>query len=132
MLMAIHNKVGELGESIASDFLRSKGLKIITKNYRKPYGEIDIVAHGNKTTRFIEVKSVSYGTKLNKSGVSGETYRPEENVHKRKLQRLARVIEAYVLSNAVDEWVFDVVVVYIDARLKRAQVKWIKDIIIGS
>jgi len=130
--MAIHNEIGRIGEQIAEKFLKNKGLQIVARNYKKPYGEIDIVARENKTIRFVEVKTVSYGTPTNRgSDVPREMIRPEENVHPQKLKRLGRVVEAYIISHETDEWVFDLICVYLDTKSRTAKVKWIKDIVLG-
>lgn len=63
--MAAHKqKVGQQGEDLAVRHLRGKGYKIITRNYRTPQGEIDIVARHKGVLVFAEVKtrsSTSYG-----------------------------------------------------------------------
>ncbi len=124
--MAKHNKIGLLGENIAEQFLKNKGLEIICRNYRKPYGELDIVARENRITRIIEVKSVSWETGKEEDLL----IRPEENMHPQKIKRLKRVIEAYIISHETKEWVFDLILVYIDEKTHSAQVKWLKDIIL--
>jgi len=54
------NKItGRVGEKIAFGFLRRKGYKIITTNYRTPFGEIDAVAKKDDLVVFIEVKTRS-------------------------------------------------------------------------
>lgn len=125
--MAKHNEIGKLGEKIARDFLKKKGLRIITCNFYKPYGEIDIVAREKEIIRFIEVKSVSHETNQN---VSHETFRPEDNLHPQKMRRLSRVIQAYIISHGTEDWVFDLLCVYINQKTRSAQVKWIKDIVL--
>ena len=63
--MRIANPIASLGEDIAVDYLKKKGYKIIERNFRKKYEEIDIVAVYDSTLVFIEVKtrkSDSYGT----------------------------------------------------------------------
>ena len=42
--MAKHNELGVAGEDVASDYLKSLGWQVVTRNFRRPYGEIDIVA----------------------------------------------------------------------------------------
>ena len=127
----IGNSIGKLGEDIATEFLQSKGYKVIHKNYWKPYGEIDIICEKQGVTHFVEVKSVSCemsnpshvpGSSY-EVGRSGENIRPEENIHKNKLRRLGNVIQAYIVTFHVKGWVFDVVVVYIDKESKKAGVR---------
>lgn len=49
--------LGGWGERLATDFLKSKGYKIISQNYKVKFGEIDIVALDKDRVCFIEVKS---------------------------------------------------------------------------
>jgi Holliday junction resolvase-like predicted endonuclease len=50
-------QTGNIGEEIACKFLESKGFKIVERNYRKKFAEIDIVARKGKIINFIEVKT---------------------------------------------------------------------------
>ncbi len=52
-----NGQVGRRGECVAAEFLKTKGYRIIERNARTPFGEIDIVAGHKKTTVFVEVKS---------------------------------------------------------------------------
>ena len=49
--------LGHTGETIAISFLRKHGIKIIERNYRCRYGEIDIIAKDKDTIAFVEVKT---------------------------------------------------------------------------
>ena len=129
--MAKHNEIGELGESIATKFLVSKGLEIIERNHWRKWGEIDIVARDtSEVLHFVEVKSTSRDYTCNVDGESVDDWRPEEMIHNNKIERLKRVIQTYILENDVDEWVFDVVIVYLNKRTRMARCKYIKDIIL--
>lgn len=55
--MLISNPTAKFGEEIASKYLQGKSYKIIERNFRKGYGEIDIIATFNNTLIFIEVKT---------------------------------------------------------------------------
>ena len=130
------NQIGAYGEEIATKFLKNKGFKVIEVNYLKKWGEIDIVARettpeGDKI-RFVEVKTVSYGTKqeLNQA-ISRGTWRPEENIHYRKIQRLNRAIESWIMENEYDgDWEIDVIAVRIVTREKYASVKYLPGIVL--
>ena len=131
--MARHNLIGTIGEDVAVEFLESKGHKILSRNYRKAYGELDIVSRGkDENVHFVEVKTVSYETEAN--GVPYETgYRPEENVHPAKVKRLMHTIEAYILEKDIgEEWQFDVIAVYLDDQKKEAKVRWLENVVLGS
>ncbi len=52
--------LGKLGENIATQYLKRKGYKIVKRNYRKKWGELDVVALApDKTLVLVEVKTVS-------------------------------------------------------------------------
>ncbi len=52
-------KVGSLGEELVVKFLMKRGYTILDRNYRKPWGELDIVAKEKKKIHFVEVKAMS-------------------------------------------------------------------------
>lgn len=65
--MRISNPIAVLGEELAAKFLEKKGYKIIERNFRKGYGEIDIIAVYKNTLVFVEVKTRTtslFGTPL--------------------------------------------------------------------
>lgn len=121
--MAKHNEIGKLGEKLAAKWLTDKGYSIVTQNYLKKYGEIDIVARETDVIHFVEVKSVSYETKADmEDAVSRGTWRPEENVHFAKQQRLSRVIEVWLSENNYNgEWQIDILSVRIVPRERIAR-----------
>lgn len=48
---------GKDGESFVADFLTRDGFRILETNYKKFFGEIDIIAQKNDTIAFVEVKA---------------------------------------------------------------------------
>jgi putative endonuclease len=57
-------RAGEVAESLAAEFLQSRGLAIAERNYRCRFGEIDLVAREGPTLVFVEVRrraSEAYG-----------------------------------------------------------------------
>ena len=55
--MKIANPTARLGEDKACEYLKKLGFKILEINYRKNYGEIDIIAIEKDVLAFIEVKT---------------------------------------------------------------------------
>lgn len=51
------NQLGQLGEQITVDYLKSQGFSILACNYKKFYGEIDIIAQKQNILAFVEVKT---------------------------------------------------------------------------
>ena len=48
---------GNRGEDLAAAFLARAGLRLITRNYRCRYGEIDLILQDGDTLVFVEVRS---------------------------------------------------------------------------
>lgn len=144
--------VGNLGEDIAARFLKEKGFEIVVRNYRKKFGEIDIVAKRTRMVHFVEVKTVSrknlkdlvsktkkvVGPKMNSGqfvepNSPDDGFRPEDNIHPWKLKRLSRAIRVYLDEKGLGEegdWQFDVITVLLDVKNKIARVKMLEDIIL--
>lgn len=130
------NRIGAYGEDIAAKYIQRLGQVILDKNYLKKWGEIDIVSRetkaGKQIIHFIEVKTVSYETKVDlEKAVSYGTWRPEENVHPSKILKLNRAVESWLMEHSSDnDWVIDVVAVRVVPRERYATVKYIPNIII--
>lgn len=81
------SKLGKEGEAIAVSYLLKKHYRILERNFKARYGEIDIVALDGDTLVFVEVKTRSsrlYGT-------------PEEAITPWKLRELAKTAQYYHL-----------------------------------
>ncbi len=97
---------GNFGESIAANYLRKKGYKIIDRNYRNKIGEIDIIGKSGKTIVFFEVKT----------SLKNEDYFPEDRVDKRKREKLRRLAQAYLFEKKIgleNEYQIDIIAVRI-------------------
>lgn len=125
--------IGRLGEDIAGKYLENKGFKVIGVNYRKKYGEIDIIAQKGEITHFIEVKTVTHENFPQNVSRVTDNYRPEDNIHPQKLKRLARTIQAYLLEKfpkGEPEWQFDAITVRLDMKTRRAKVRFMDNLIL--
>lgn len=122
-------KIGELGEDLACMFLMKQGFSIIERNYTRKCGEIDIIVKKNGITHFIEVKSLICENNI---PVTHVTYNPEENLHSRKLKRIHRTVQLYILENNMDDkdWRFDLLAVFIDMKTKTAKFRKTEDLIL--
>ena len=81
--------IGRQAESLAADYLKKKGYKILSKNWRTRWCEIDIVATKNKVVYLAEVKyrkTANWG-----DGVDAIT--------QKKLQQMAFAAEYWVADN---------------------------------
>jgi len=83
---AKHNlSLGKKGEEIAVSYLAKKGFRIIERNFKARYGEVDIIAQDGEALVFVEVKT-RIGTKYGM---------PKESVTPRKLKEVVKTAEYY-------------------------------------
>lgn len=97
------NILGRRGEDLAAEHLANAGYRIIERNYRNHYGEIDIIAQKAKTLIFVEVKT-------RKNLLFSH---PGEAVTPRKQLQISRVAMDYLVKNNLTEIAarFDVVAI---------------------
>lgn len=102
---SVQHHHGEIGEKAAARFLRKAGIKILLRNYRSRYGEIDIVGREEDILVFVEVKA------RQEDGLQ----RPGEAVDDKKRRRLILTGRQYLreLGKEVPHR-YDVVEVYLD------------------
>jgi len=100
--MSSHNQeIGRWGESVAVEYLEQNRYKVVARNVRTPYGEIDIVAEKEDITCFVEVKTRT-------SSTLGP---PEIAVTARKQQHMLSAAEHYAQEHEIDHWRIDVIAV---------------------
>lgn len=85
--MRIVNPVGKKGEDIACDYLKKKGYRIIERNFRKKYAEVDIICTKDDVLVFVEVKTRT----------SNEFGTPFESITPWKLKSLLKTVQYYSL-----------------------------------
>jgi putative endonuclease len=116
-------ELGFLAENIAARYLEGRGYEIIAKNYRKPWGEIDIVAKVGERIVFVEVKA-------NRREFAGD-FNPEVRVDYQKVNKIKRTATLFLESELGDtdvDWQIDIVAVTFDIQGKKAKIRHFKDI----
>ena len=110
--------LGSWGESLAADYLSQRGYKILERNVRTPYGEIDLVARQD-----IEKSSQSRPYARASEGVivfvevktrSSTTYgMPEQSITARKRDHMIASAQAYLQDHPKlgDDWRVDVIAI---------------------
>lgn len=122
------SRTGALGEQIACTFLQRKGFKIIESNYRKPWGEIDIIAEKGGVIRFVEVKAHTGDIEVLSRESDG--FRPEENIHPAKLKKIVRTAMLYMESRGDNrEYQIDAIAVILDPITRRARCRHYEQIL---
>ncbi len=87
--MSFYRKsIGNQGEKLALQYLKNNHFKILNKNFRNRFGEIDIIAQKDKIIYFIEVKTRSNLSKGN----------PYEAVNQRKINQIKKIAQYFILK----------------------------------
>jgi putative endonuclease len=83
--------IGRQGEDLAVDWLRAHGYTLVARNYRRRFGEVDVIARQGEYLVFIEVKTRS----------SSRFGSPFDAVTLRKQQQLSRIAKDYLVRNKI-------------------------------
>jgi len=95
--MTYKSQLGHFGEDIACEYLVKKGYKIIERNFRQKWGELDIIAKApDKTLVFVEVKTLQQA----QARQAEDSLQPEDQLTKSKLQKLKRTASLYAGHNS--------------------------------
>ncbi|MEK7087508.1 MAG: YraN family protein [Patescibacteria group bacterium] len=128
-----NSTTGKLGEDIAVKYLENHNFNILERNYRKPWGEIDIIALEKKQLFSKQGKElVFFEVKTQKNYLE---WRPEENVNKHKKHQLSRIINTFIKEHKISEnqdWRIDVLAIKLNMQTKNAEIEHIKNIILND
>lgn len=127
-------ELGALGEKLACEYLVRKGYKILGKNYRISFGEIDIIAlkkwkffvRRDKTIHFVEVKTII--------GV-GDSFYPEERVDRNKQRKLSQMAQIWLEKNKFPQdfpCQIDVIGIIINNGSKNAKLHYFQNVVKDS
>ena len=106
----VHKKVlGKKGEKLVEDYLKKQGCEILSRNFRTPFGEADLIVRDGDEIVFVEVK-----TRTN------EAYgAPREAVGQQKRRRYMQIAKFYWKWDKEEPNArFDVAEVYGDGRIE--------------
>lgn len=107
-----HLTQGQRAEELARVYLEQRGLKLVERNVRYPFGEIDLIMMQGRQWVFIEVKyrqSKQFGGAI-------------QAISQGKINRLRRAASHYIQKHNIDaQCRFDVIA--IDA----SEINWITD-----
>ena len=113
--MSEHRKsLGKQGEELAASYLqKTQNYRILKRNYRCVFGEVDIIAKDRDVLTFIEVrtrKSEDFGN-------------PKESITKKKQDQLSKVALEFINKHNVHHMKarFDVVAVFLLPQKERVE-----------
>ena len=115
-------RLGAWGESVAAHHLEAKGYKIVQRNWRCRFGEIDLVAQAGTELVFVEVKT--------RRGRAMGT--PEEALTRQKGLKLFELAQLYLAEHDLEvDWRVDLVAVELDKSGKLLRCEHIPNAVLG-
>ena len=112
--------LGQIGENLACEYLVNKRYKVIERNYRTKWDEIDIICKAkDETLVFVEVKTLQG----NPGGLM-----PEDNLTAAKYRKISRACQVFAAKGGdlVKEnkgWRIDLVAVSLDNEGKTKEIR---------
>jgi len=111
--------IGRKAEDIATEYLFENKIRVVDRNYRTRFGEIDIIAKHGKEYIFVEVKAKS----------TSRFGKPYEMITGRKKKKLIRTAKRYLTENGFNieevDWRIDV----ISIDYETGKIEWLKNAI---
>lgn len=112
---------GASGEDAACRYFESNGFRIIERNFRTRFGEIDLVAEKGADVFIVEVKSRSDKTK------GGAI----EQISSSKLKTLQRMAAFYIAQKELEERPIHLSLLGLDVDLNHIKITFIPDMVGG-
>src|SRR3972149_5142187 len=116
------SELGFLAENLAARYLEKKGYAVLELNYRKPWGEIDIIASKEGILVFVEVKA-------NRKIIAG--FEPELRANSSKIEKVVRTARTYLAERKYgqdQEWQVDIITIELDEPRDMAKIRHFKNI----
>ncbi len=122
-------ETGDKGENLACEYLVENGYKIIGRNYRIKFGEIDIICRKklwtfDRTVHFVEVKTLRQA--------QGGAFFPEQRVDWKKQQKVKRLAEIWLSKHKYPQdipYQIDVIAVSGDPSSGSGQVDFFENVV---
>jgi len=83
---------GKKGEELAAKYLKKKGFKIISRNFKNRFGEIDLIVFKKSLLAFVEVKT----------RVGSIDFNPEWAINFNKVSRVQKMAQVFLVQNKID------------------------------
>lgn len=112
-------RIGKRGEDIAVAFLMDRGFEVVERNWRKSFGEIDIIAKKDSAYRIVEVKTRT----SHRAGTAIDSITDE------KLSTIDDLAQSYFAERNLvyPEYHLDVITIEVDQKGK-AVLRYLPDI----
>ena len=84
--------VGRKGEELAAKYLKKKGFRVLEKNFKNRFGEIDLIVFKKGLLVFVEVKT----------RVGSVDFNPEWAINFNKVSRVQKMAQVFLAQNKID------------------------------
>ena len=115
-------QLGNIAERYVVQHLEQRGYEILDRNWRRKWGELDIVAKKDGAVIFVEVKA---------NRDESEGFDPEVRANREKMAKVARTARTYLMSKKYppeQEWQIDIISVTFDQPNKVAKIVHFKNV----
>jgi len=99
------SKTGKAGERFAEAYIKKLGFHLLDSNWRRPWGELDLVAEKEGIVHFIEVKA---------SSAPAEGFEPQLRADPKKMKKVERTARTWLVANRYpwdQPWQMDVIAI---------------------
>lgn len=108
-------QTGRRGENIAASWLISHGYRVVERNWRRPCGELDLIAERDGEVVAVEVKT-------RRGDAMGA---PEEAITLAKRRKLIATLQTYLMERGAEQAAYRIDVIAV--RLDRAG-RWLETV----
>ena len=117
--MITHIDKGAAGEKYTAKHLKKLGFKILEKNMRNSFSEIDIIAQNREYIVFVEVKTRTEGQRIS----------PSASVDRKKQEKIIKAAVSYIkFKKILKQPRFDVAEVFLcEDSLKLSRINYIEN-----
>lgn len=118
-MKSLNKDIGKYGEDIAFKFLKYKNYKILKRNYRNRFGEIDFICTKNDILSFIEVKTRYF----NNFGT------PCESVNLRKKKNIIFMSKFFLTEHTLNHYFirYDIIEIFLNLNSDKYKILFTKD-----
>lgn len=111
---SLKSKLGNHGEELVSEWLHNQGFHVKERNYRKRFGEVDLIATKGNVIAFIEVKT----RKANYFNLS-------EVITQSKQKKIILTAKYYIAVNNCEDRVIRFDVALVEKKENNFEIKYI-------
>ncbi len=111
-------ELGRFGEKIAERYLQKKRYKILAQNFKRKWGELDLVVRKKRKIVFVEVKTLRQA--------QGEPFLPEDEIDQKKKKQLRKMAQIYLSENKIpfdSPWQIDIIAIEVSPDFEKAKIR---------